>query len=118
MADFQIWRNTIYQRSWTYVWSSRVTLDPNGWALAGGRNLYQLTPISLGLRSLNSYDAGYHHALRIPNEVLSGTYDLRRSGASTGINVMIEDPPITSTPNVVVPSTAADAAPAIQAAVD
>jgi hypothetical protein len=68
-VSLQIYRPVLYPGAWTYVWSIEGDLVPEGWLLVGPGGSYQPTQLSLGLRSLSTYDNGYHHALRIPASI-------------------------------------------------
>src|SRR5438067_5143792 len=83
-VEIKTYRPVLYPGAWNYVWSRSVNLVPAGWTLVSGAQVYQPTQLSLGLRSLSSYDNAYHHALRIPTNIPNGTYDLQLLGGVDG----------------------------------
>jgi hypothetical protein len=111
-----IYRQILYPGAWTYVWSRDGNLNPDGWIMVGPGGRFQPTQISLGLRALSYYDSAYHHALRIPAPIPTGTYDLEMDQQYTGLGLIIEDVPDTSTPYPVQPSVTSDPVDDIQTA--
>jgi len=113
-----IYRQILYPGAWTYVWSRDGNLNPDGWIMVGPGGRFQPTQISLGLRALSYYDSAYHHALRIPAPIPTGTYDLEMDQQYTGLGLIIEDVPDTSTPYPVQPSVTSDPVDDIQTALN
>jgi hypothetical protein len=110
-------RNFVYPGSWVYVWSRQGGLDPNQWYLAQTETSapFPLPPLSLGLRSLEPWDEHFHHALRIPDDVPPGKYQLYQGGVTTGVDMTVDNAPDMSTGTVIDPSVS-DPTAAIEAA--
>lgn len=110
-------RTTLSRGAWTYVWSHLGDLHLAAWTLVPGN--YPLAVISLGLRSLEpTWDDYYHQALRVPNNVPIGSYQLVKSGVDTEVTISIEAAPDTTTPSPPAPidPSVSDPATAIETA--